>query len=187
MAIARLKSRVDANVESNCSSLWSNAIRNLKWPDSLRWYHYSLRLEINSTLGNATSIKSQITLPECNMSSQITNAATGAPDYLPGYQSLQSLEQRHRYAGAKMRGLDAMQNMYSLIIIFFLIIFVLTRLLLVISDLSHSFRDFFVFLVCLLVPFNVILAGDLLDLSSISIGFLYQGIPFLDIKTSVLV
>lgn len=80
-----------------------------------------------------------------------------------------------------------MQDIYRLIIILFLVIFVLAQIFLFISNLSHSFCDPFIFLVCLLIPLHIVFAGDLLDLFAVCVGFFYQGVPFLDIKTSVLV
>lgn len=59
--------------------------------------------------------------------------------------------------------------------------------MLVISNLLHGLCNPLVFLICRLIPLNIVLASNLLDLSPISIGFLYKGIPLLMIETLFMV
>ena len=73
----------------------------------------------------------------------------------------------------------------SILFVFVILPFALRFL--VASYLSHGFDNLIILLILFFVPVNIILTGDLLDLFSVSIRFLYKRVPFLYFKASLLI
>ena len=80
-----------------------------------------------------------------------------------------------------------MKYLYHLIIVFFFVFLVFSRIFLVISDLFHSLSDLNIFLVCLFIPVDIVLASYLLDLFPVRISLLDKRVPSLDVKAFVII